>query len=215
MPSNVAYDPTAIQDADGRSIYIRERDNLGGALGTPDDFVRAMVKGSTEFLNEQPLESVYSSAKEQVGEKYGEHTVKFTIKVMQTDIDTENFFREDVKGKYYQIVDFAGISRYSNTLERNMQKVRFFALCKITPKYSEGTPDSRETECEVIVKPNPNAAAISLTSCGASVTGLTTADTENNLDTSATATNGWDGTDFSVASGKYYDIKEVKMAEDI
>lgn len=196
-PAGVAYDPSAYTDRDGKAWYLKEVKSNCADLGTPDTFARAMVKMTTSFIDENPIEQVRDSAKRTFATKQGEQNIMYTIKIGQSDADTENFFRYTVKGKYYAVMLMEGISKYDTTLEKNLQKVKFFCLVRFEVRWNEDSPDGKEAEVKMIPLPNPTSSAIALSNVGTITGALTTADADNDLDSTA-----WEALDFSVAPGR-------------
>lgn len=193
-PSGVAYTPN-YQDRDGLHWYIKEVKSNGSDLGTPDTWTKAMVKMTTDFIDENPIEQVRNSAKKVFSTKQGEQNIMYTIKSGQDDVDSENFFRNLSKGRFYSVMLMEGISHYDNTAENNVQKIKWFPIVRFENRYNYSTPDGREPEIKIVPLPNPTSSALTLTNVGA-LTGLTAASAENDLDDTA-----WDALDFSVSPG--------------
>jgi len=209
MTPSISNKPYAGADTDGLAFCIKEVDNLAADLSTTDVYARGPEKMILNWKDLNPSEPVRNSAKKVIRTKTLEQDIGLEIEIDQIDKETEDFIK-NAKGKFYSIVNFEE-SYYDNSLERNVQLVRFLPLCTLAPSFSKGQPDGEKPKLVFTPLPNPNAAAVALTNAG-TIAGLSDMDTLNSLE--PTETQGWDVTTISVASGESYETAEVRKLED-
>jgi len=204
MPTS-NYDPSAYQEAGANHFYLLQVDKDGSALATPDAWGHMQIKLTSAFSDSQPNNPVYADDKQEFTSIPGQRTISLMLEVGQDDVTTQSML-QNALGKYYAVLNFVGVNNYDNTASLNTMKIEYFPICKLDAVYERNTPDGRKPKFTFRPIKNPTASALTLTNVG-TITGLTTADADNNLDSTA-----WDALDFSVAPQKYQDTQICVLA---
>jgi len=206
MPTS-NYDPSAYQEAGANHWYLSQVDKDGSALaGGADAFGHMQIKLTSAFSDSQPNNPVYADDKQEFTSIPGQRTISLMFEVGQDDSTTQALL-QNALGKYYAVVNMVGVDSYNNTSSLNQMKIEYFPICKLDAVYERNTPDGRKPKFTFRPIKNPTASALTLTNVGTITGALTTADADNNLDSTA-----WDALDFSVAPGKYQDTQVCILA---
>jgi len=195
MPTS-NYDPSAYQEAGANHWYLKQVDKDGSDLVTPDTFGHMQVKMTSSLNDTTPSHDVLGDDKQPFTSIADPRSIVLEFEVGQDDAATQSLL-QNALGKYWAVVNMVGTDSYVNASSLNQIKGEFYPILKLDPSYVRATPDGRKPK--FTFRPvKVMDSAVTLTNMGTITGALTTADTDNNLNSTA-----WDALDVTVAVGQY------------
>lgn len=194
------HDPSAYQEAGSRWAWIKEVKSDGTDLGTPDTWhlLPGTLKNTVDY--KEPLKTVFAADKKPWATVHENLESAFEFELGQDDIETQIFLTGGAKGKYYAVLNDAGISHTDSNSGKNMRKLEFAPICKVSQEYKSTAPDGRTPTMRLIMMPAPAIIELLSAACPD--------DIEDKCELDPTA---FGLLEFSVGINKVYDPQTCKM----